>query len=75
FLLLSRLWRGGKNTPAAPKSSRPNPDPKPFEGLTRKPECEACEQEVMSHPQAVRPKNPNPLPFLIVVPAMITLEL
>lgn len=51
-LLLCRLWRRGKTTPLVRKPPRPKREPKPFAGLTRKPECEACEQGGGSHPQA-----------------------
>jgi hypothetical protein len=51
-LVRQRLWYGGKTTLAAPKPTRVKGQPKPFAGVTRKPDCEACEQEVVSHPQA-----------------------
>ena len=52
ILLVLRFWRfwcGGTTTQAVPKSSRRKREPKPFTGLTRKPECELCERESGSH--------------------------
>jgi IS1 family transposase/transposase-like protein len=57
-LLLYWLWRCGKTTPSVRKPPRPTREPKPFAGLTRKPECEACEQQIQSQPQ--RPSAPPP---------------
>jgi hypothetical protein len=57
-LLLCRLWRCGKTTPSARKPPRPKREPKPFAGLSCKPDCEACEQGAGSHPQA--PDAPPP---------------
>jgi IS1 family transposase len=51
-LLLCRLWRCGKTTPSVRKPPRPKRDPKSFAGLTRKPDCEACEQQIRSQPPA-----------------------
>lgn len=52
LVLLPRwLWRRGKSTPAATKPPRRTREPKPLAGLTRKPECEACDQHVQSQPQ------------------------
>jgi hypothetical protein len=51
-LLLRGLWRGGKSAPATTKSPRVKYKPKPFSGLTRKPECELCEPGTVSHPPA-----------------------
>jgi IS1 family transposase/transposase-like protein len=49
FLLLVVLsyWleRGGKTTPTAMKTPRARRGPKPFAGLTHKPDCPACAQE------------------------------
>src|SRR5262245_4761225 len=50
-LLLRRLWRCGNTTPSVRKPPRPRREPKPFAGLTGKPECEACEQQTRSQPQ------------------------
>ena len=58
YLWLRQLWRGGKTAPAVPKPPRLKRNPKSFAGLTRKPDCEACEQGVVSHPQA--PGAPPP---------------
>src|SRR5262247_3898670 len=44
--------------PWTPKRARQKRDPKPFAGLTRKPECEACKQGGGAHPQA--PGTPPP---------------
>jgi IS1 family transposase len=57
-LLLCRLWRCGQTTPSARKPPRPTREPKPFAGLTRKPDCEACEQQIRSQPQV--PSAPPP---------------
>jgi IS1 family transposase/transposase-like protein len=57
-LLLYRLWRCGKTTPSVRKPPRPQREPKPFAGLTRKPDCEACEQPIRSQPQI--PSAPPP---------------
>jgi hypothetical protein len=47
LVALSRWrWRGGKAVPAATKLPRAQRDPTPFAGLTQKPDCPACEQEV-----------------------------
>ena len=57
-LLLHQLWRGGKPSPAAPKPPKLKREPKPFAGLTRKPDCELCEQQGRFQPQA--PGAPPP---------------
>jgi IS1 family transposase len=57
-LLLCRLWRCGNTTPSVRKPPRPKREPKPFAGLTRKPGCEACEQQIRSQPQI--PSAPPP---------------
>jgi IS1 family transposase len=57
-LLLYWLWRCGKTTPSGRKPPRPTREPKPFAGLTRKPECEACEQPIRSQPPI--PSAPPP---------------
>jgi hypothetical protein len=57
-LLLCRLWRCGDTTPSVRKPPRPKREPTPFAGLTRKPECEACEQQIRSPPQS--PSAPPP---------------
>src|SRR5512132_1903518 len=46
------LWRGGKATAAATKPPRAKRAPKPFAGLTRRPDCPACEQGAGAHPSA-----------------------
>jgi transposase-like protein len=66
FLMLSWLW---PNDPAARYPTRPRPrpphkrfnEPKPFAGLTQRPHCALCEQDVMP-PQAMAPAPPDPLP-------------
>jgi hypothetical protein len=57
-LLLCRFWRCGKATPSARKPPGLKRKPKPFTGLTCKPDCEVCEQGAGSHPQA--PGAPPP---------------
>lgn len=57
-LLLCRLWRCRKTTPSVHKPPGPTRKPKPFAGLTRKPDCEACEQQIRSQPQV--PSAPPP---------------
>jgi transposase-like protein len=57
-LLLYRLWRCGKTTPSVRKPPRPTREPKPFVGLTRKPDCEVCEQHIRSQPHV--PSAPPP---------------
>jgi IS1 family transposase len=60
LVALSRwLWRGGKAVPAATKLPRAQRAPKPFAGLTQKPDCPACEQEAGGHPLAA-PSAPPP---------------
>lgn len=46
--------------PLKPKRQRAN-DPKAFEGLTHKPHCALCEQD-LSSPQAPPPVPPDPMP-------------
>jgi hypothetical protein len=59
LVVLSRwLCRGGKTAPTATKTPRVKRGPKPFAGLTRKPDCPACEQEAGFHPSA--PDAPPP---------------
>ena len=58
ILLCHQLWRSGTSTSAAPKPPRAKREPQPFAGLTRKPDCELCAQQVRSHPQA--PGAPPP---------------
>jgi hypothetical protein len=62
LVALSRwLWRGGKAVPAATKLPRAQRDPKPFAGLTQKPDCPACEQEAGVHLWRRRPARPHPV--------------
>ena len=61
WVLLPRgLWRGGKSAPATPKSPRAKHDPKPFAGLTRKPDCPVCVQAAGGQPSASAPHAPPP---------------
>jgi IS1 family transposase/transposase-like protein len=57
-LLLRRLWHNGKTASTAPTPPRRTRDPKPFAGLTSKPQCDLCEQGVISDRQA--PGAPPP---------------
>jgi hypothetical protein len=61
LVVLSR-WRcrGAQATPVVTKPSRAKRDPKPFAGLTRKPDCPACEQEAGGQPSASAPNTPPP---------------
>jgi hypothetical protein len=52
LVLLPRwLWRHGKVALAPTKPTRAQRQPKPFAGLTRRPECEMCDQGVESQLQ------------------------
>jgi IS1 family transposase len=53
------LWRGGQAALAATKTSRATRAPKPFAGLTCRPECPACVQGAESHFSAA-PGAPPP---------------
>lgn len=57
-VLSRRLCPSGKSTPAATKPPRAPRAPKPFAGLTRKPEGPACEQEAGLQPSAAAPHAP-----------------
>jgi transposase-like protein len=57
-LLFGQFWQGGKSAPAGPKLLKRKREPKPFAGLTRKPDCDACEQQIRSQPQV--PSAPPP---------------
>jgi hypothetical protein len=47
LVLLPRwLWPRAKTVPMPPKPPRPKRAPKPFAGLTRRPDCEWCDQQV-----------------------------
>jgi hypothetical protein len=59
-VLSRRLCRGGKTTLAATKPPRAKRVPKPFAGLTRKPECPLCELEAGVQPSASAPHAPPP---------------
>jgi IS1 family transposase len=66
FFLLLYVWpsdRARRPHPAAPivpRRQRSN-DPKPFAGLTQKPHCALCAQDVL-HPQAPPAVRPDPMP-------------
>jgi hypothetical protein len=47
-------------TPLQPRSKRSR-EPKPFAGLTHKPLCVLCEQD-LAHPKAPPPVPPEPMP-------------
>jgi hypothetical protein len=55
-----RTRRPHPATPIAPRRQRSD-DPKPFAGLTQKPHCALCEQDVL-HPQVPPAVRPDPLP-------------
>jgi hypothetical protein len=59
-VLSRRLCRGGKPTPAATKPLRAKRVPKPFAGLTGKPDYPVCEQKAESAPSAAAPHTPPP---------------
>jgi IS1 family transposase/transposase-like protein len=59
-ILSRRLCRSGQTTPAATKPPRAKRDPKPFAGLTRKPECPVCEHDAGGEPSASAPHAPPP---------------
>jgi hypothetical protein len=49
-LLFYRFWQGDKRFPAGLKPPRRKRESKPFVGLSRKPDCEVCEQQICSQP-------------------------
>src|SRR5215475_890948 len=57
-VLSRRRCHSGKRIPAATKPPRATGEPKPFAGLTRKPDCPACEQEAGLQPSASAPYRP-----------------
>jgi hypothetical protein len=59
-VLSRRRCRGGKTTPAATKPPRVKRDPKPFAGLSCKPDCPVCEHKAESYPAAAAPNAPPP---------------
>jgi hypothetical protein len=58
--LSRRLYRGDKATSVVTKPPRAKRDPKPFAGLTRKPDCPVCEQEAGVQPSSSAPNAPPP---------------
>jgi hypothetical protein len=58
-VLSRRLCRSGKTTPAATKPPRAKRDPKPFAGLTCKPDCPVCKQKAEAYPSAAAPNAPH----------------
>jgi IS1 family transposase len=66
FFLLLYAWSSDRarrptpSAPIAPPRQRSN-DPQPFAGLTQKPHCALCEQDVL-HPQAPPAVRPDPMP-------------
>jgi transposase-like protein/IS1 family transposase len=59
-VLSLRQCRSGKSLPAATKPQRATRDPKPFAGLTHKPDCPAGEQEAEIQLSASAPNAPPP---------------
>ena len=62
FLMLHYPWPNTRthrqSSPTPLKSRRRHSrEPKPFAGLTRKPDCSACEQEAGVQPSASAPVN------------------
>jgi hypothetical protein len=59
MLLMARFWCVDKSAPAVPKPPKRKREPKPFAGYIQKPECEWCEQQVQSPPQALTAPPPR----------------
>jgi IS1 family transposase/transposase-like protein len=59
-VLSRRLCRSGKSTSTATKPPSATREPKPFAGLTHKPDCPACAQAVEMQPSASAPPAPPP---------------
>jgi hypothetical protein len=59
-VLSRRLCRRGTSIPTATKPPKATRDPKPFAGLTHKPDCPACAQEAAMQPSASAPPAPPP---------------
>lgn len=59
-VLSRRLCRHSKSTSAATKPPRATREPKPFAGLTRKPDCPLCELEAGGQPSASASHAPPP---------------
>src|SRR5262245_11466684 len=66
-LMLPHLWLsppgGAPQTPTPPSrpKRKPSTEPKPFAGLTHKPHCALCEQEIRVRAPAP-PRRPDPIP-------------
>ena len=66
-LMLPYLWPSppgeAPKTPTQPirPKRKPSTEPKPFAGLTRKPHCALCEQEIGARAPAP-PRRPDPMP-------------
>jgi hypothetical protein len=58
-LLFCRFWQSGKSAPAGSKPPQRKRARKPFIGFTRTPDCEACEQQARSQPQALVHLHPR----------------
>src|SRR5215467_6430652 len=66
FFLLLYAWPSerARRPPLAASITPPRPrsnDPKPFAGLTQKPSCALCEQDILA-PQAPPAVRPDPIP-------------
>ena len=68
-VILHYAWPS-RYAPSPPRPAEPVPimckrtrstEPKPFEGLTHKPHCAACEHDA-NHPTVPPPRRPDPLP-------------
>ncbi len=68
-VILHYAWPG-RYAPSPPRPAEPVPimfkrtrsnEPKPFEGLTHKPHCVACEHDA-NHPTVPPPRRPDPMP-------------
>lgn len=68
LMLHATSSRRGSGAPPSPSDPVPPPlkrppatDPKPFEGLTQRPYCAACDRDAAS-PKALPPRRPEPMP-------------
>ena len=77
YLMLPHLWPsppgGAPKTPTQPirPKRKPSTEPKPFAGLTHKPHCALCEQEIGARAPAPPPRTPRgtfvPTPSVTIV--------